>query len=206
MIAMSPVMTTKPQPSLRNDFLRQAMLVSFFMVCGLFMTIAAAQETNAPPAGGNQKTEIRATDPLWTKEGFRSVTGAFIVGSLGAGAFFLGVFCGFISRESRERLLEFLGDRNTGKPKAWLLLAFCAFGGVVASVFQAAQASLFAPIQAFVLGATWPSVVTRIMSGNDQSPGLTALANAPASQIPTPKSGGSATAGDAQVVIKPKTP
>ncbi len=199
-------MLIETQSNLRRNFARLSLLTAVFAVSVFFRTTVFAQETNPPSTNTVLKTETRPIDPLWTKEGFRSVTGAFIVGSLGAGAFFLGVFCGFISRESRERLLEFLGDRATGTPKTLLLLAFCAFGGVVASVFQAAQASLFAPIQAFVLGATWPSVVTRIMSGNDQSPGLTALANSPASQIPTPKSGGTSTAGDAQVIIKPKTP
>ena len=142
-------------------------------------------------------------DPLWTRKGCRNVTAAFFAGSLGAGAFFLGVLFGFISPESRGKVLEFLRSPQTTSVNGWSLSWFLAFGGVVAAIFQAAQASVFAPIQAFVLGATWPSVVTRIMTGNTSSVGVSSLVNAPPSQVPTPSTGGSA--ADAEVVIKPKT-
>lgn len=121
---------------------------------------------------------------------------AGVVGLLGAFTFFLGVFLGFISRESREKTLQFFG---AGMDSALLLTLFCLSGGVVAAVFQAAQPGTFAPIQAFVLGATWPSVVTRIMSGDSSNlvPGSRLTDAAPAA-IPTPAG---RTASSAEVVI-----
>jgi hypothetical protein len=179
-------------------FSRVMALIAMVILLPLFTLPSFSADTNTLPAASQSRT----VDPLWTVDGARSVTGAFVVGTLGAAAFFLGVFFGFISRDSRERLLEYLSNKNTGTIDRWPLILFCIFGGVVAAVFQAAQAAIFAPIQAFVLGATWPSVVTRIMSGNGQQPSLTALASGPPSQIPAPKAGGSA--ADAEVVIKPK--
>jgi hypothetical protein len=49
-------------------------------------------------------------------------------------------------------------------------------------VFQWAQADVLAPIQAFVLGATWPSVVTRIMTGSAPAPGSLSQTPAPVLQ------------------------
>lgn len=199
--------------STANLFRNAAAFMAVAFLCSLMLWPISilAQETNAagtnavqkPPSPPNESVKCSF---LLTKDAL-NITYAFIVGSLGAGAFFFGIFCGFISRESRERLLEFLTKKDTGNAKAGLLFLFCVFGGIVAAVFQAAQASVFAPIQAFVLGATWPSVVTRIMSGNGQPTGLAALAaDSSAGQIPTPKSSGAAKAADAQVVIKPKSP
>ncbi len=77
---------------------------------------------------------------------------------------------------------------------------FYVLGGVVAGVFQAAQFDTFAPIQAFVLGATWPSVVTRIMSGSSSGvESARSLADKPPDEVPritTDKK-----TADAQVVI-----
>lgn len=185
-------------------------VVSLLLVSVLFPECSSAQGTNGlgtntlQPAGSASMNQT--ISGLVKADQFQRILNvglAFIVGSLGAGAFFYGVFCGFISKSTRQSLLEYLVDSNSGKMKG-AILVFCSFGGVVAAVFQAPQASFFAPIQAFVLGATWPSVVTQMMSGNSQPPGLVALANAPASQIPVPKTGGTATATDAEVVIKPK--
>jgi len=88
---------------------------------------------------------------------------AFAVGVLGAFAFYFGVFVGFIGRESRDKTLQYFGFgwSNLGR-----IFLFCVTGGIVAAVFQSAQLQAFTPIQAFVLGATWPSVVTQIMSGD----------------------------------------
>ena len=198
--------------STANLFRNAAAFVAVAFLCStvLWPTNILAQESNAVGTNVVQKPASPPAEqakPFFPTNDVLNITYAFIVGSLGAGAFFFGIFCGFISRESRERLLEFLTNKATGDAKAGLLFLFCVFGGIVAAVFQAAQASVFAPIQAFVLGATWPSVVTRIMSGNGQPTGLAALAaDSSASQIPTPKSSGAANAADAQVVIKPKTP
>jgi hypothetical protein len=123
---------------------------------------------------------------------------AGVVGILGALSFYYGVYTGFINPDSREKTLKYFSG------SIWIKLhytgMFCLLGGVVAAVFQAAQASTFAPIQAFVLGATWPSVVTRIMSGGaEPTKSARDLADAASNAIPRPTS--SKTAADAEVII-----
>jgi hypothetical protein len=104
---------------------------------------------------------------------------AFVIGTAGAAAFHLGVYAGFIARESRPGVLEFLHteflNRTTITQQEMSLartlrIAFWCFGGVVAVVFQMADADSLVPIQAFVLGASWPTVVTQLMSGRSAPP------------------------------------
>ncbi len=116
----------------------------------------------------------------------RNILFAFVVGAMGAWAFHLGVLTGFIARGERPRVLEFLVDPQ-GRPRSFLSFCFFVTGGIVAGVFQWAQPDTFAPIQAFVLGATWPSVVTRIMAGEGGAPFWRVNpADAPPGQVPTP--------------------
>lgn len=96
-----------------------------------------------------------------------NLVGAFIVGIFGAAAFYVGILTGFIDRSARLDNLKFLLD-SFGNPRHLRTAMFIFFGGVIAAVFQWAQVDQFIPIQAFVLGATWPSVVSRVMAG--QSP------------------------------------
>jgi hypothetical protein len=96
-----------------------------------------------------------------------NVLAAMMIGFLGAGAYYIGVYTGFIERSSREYVLLFLSKDVNKKPPIMFYhgFFFFFFGGVVAAIFQWAQADTLAPIQAFVLGITWPSVVSRSMSG-----------------------------------------
>jgi hypothetical protein len=120
---------------------------------------------------------------------------AFLIGFGGAAAFHFGVFIGFIARDSRVSLLEFLhppppatlpgGSRSLG----WLWfyrVMFWMFGGGVAVVFQMADADVLVPIQAFVLGASWPSVVTQLMSGRSLPPAPQPANLNPPQQPPRP--------------------
>jgi hypothetical protein len=93
--------------------------------------------------------------PEWVLEAkvIRNISCAFLVGATGAWAFHLGVMTGFISRTERPRLLEFLLDEQQ-RPRTHVIVCFVVTGGIVAAVFQWAQTDTFAPIQAFVLGAT----------------------------------------------------
>jgi hypothetical protein len=133
---------------------------------------------------------------------FLNVIAAVLIGFLGALAFYAGVKFGFISRETRKTLLEYLPDSDTAVRHR---KHFYFMGGIVAGIFQWAQPDVLAPIQAFVLGATWPSVVTRIMSGST-NPGSTVspqkeiekLVETPPEKIATPSGKG---ATDAVVVI-----
>jgi hypothetical protein len=125
---------------------------------------------------------------------------AFCIGMLGAAAFHFGVFIGFIARDSRGNLLEFLHAelltrRLVSPSELWYFrfrsVAFWTFGGVVAAVFQMADADSLVPIQAFVLGASWPSVVTQLMSGRSNPPAQPANI-APPPQPPGAGAGGAA--------------
>jgi hypothetical protein len=127
-----------------------------------------------------------------------NIGAAMLIGFLGAAAFYAGVRFGFISNESREQLLSFL--KHPPNPKKERLF-FYGFGGIVAGVFQWAQPDVLAPIQAFVLGATWPSVVTRIMSGSTPSfPSATSIVNT----TPPPKPDEKANGKTAIVVVPRK--
>jgi hypothetical protein len=157
---------------------------------------AAIPAESPPPAAGpaapggqtrdfDPRDDIRRSSGLYgeiTHVGLRRflvLITAFVIGTAGAAAFHLGVYAGFIARESRPGLLEFLHtefmNRTTvsarEKQVARLLrTAFWCFGGIVAVVFQAADADSLVPIQAFVLGASWPTVVTQLMSGRNSPP------------------------------------
>jgi hypothetical protein len=154
---------------------------------------APSPETSVPVV------DISQEEPFdFDRDHVMNVLLAGIVGTLGALSFYYGVYTGFINPESREKTLKYFSG------PVWIKLhytgMFCLLGGVVAAVFQAAQASTFAPIQAFVLGATWPSVVTRIMSGAaEPTRSGRELADAPPATIPRPTS--SKTAADAEVII-----
>ena len=136
---------------------------------------------------------------------------AFCIGMLGAAAFHFGVFIGFIARDSRGNLLEFLHAellmrRLISPSELWYFrlrsVAFWTFGGVVAAVFQMADADSLVPIQAFVLGASWPSVVTQLMSGRSNPPAQPASI-APPPQPPGPGggAGGGPAAGSQSVEV-----
>ncbi|HEX8911624.1 MAG TPA: hypothetical protein VF796_04640 [Humisphaera sp.] len=111
-------------------------------------------------------TQQNPSDKIWRAA--LNVAASVGIGLLGAWAYYFGVYSGFIDRDTRDRVLQYLWDEGCAPPEThrrWRRAAFFLFGGVVAGVFQAAQADTFTPIQAFVLGITWPSVVSRSMSG-----------------------------------------
>jgi hypothetical protein len=129
----------------------------------------------------------------------RSVANVFfamLIGFAGAMAFYAGVYFGFIAPESRNDITKYIVSSRS-------INTFALLGGVVAGVFQWAQPDVLAPIQAFVLGATWPSVVTRIMSGSTSAPPpLTAtdIVNAK----PASSAAGGGQASKAEVLINPE--
>jgi hypothetical protein len=129
----------------------------------------------------------------------RSVANVFfamLIGFAGAMAFYAGVYFGFIAPESRNDITKYIVSSRS-------INTFALLGGVVAGVFQWAQPDVLAPIQAFVLGATWPSVVTRIMSGSTSAPPpLTAtdIVNAK----PATSTAGGGQPSKAEVLINPE--
>lgn len=127
---------------------------------------------HAQPQGATPDSSTKAPDTAvkeaspWTTFWFPAlrVFSAFAIGLVGSSAYFAGVYLGFIERRSRPMILKFLlfPKGTTNLPRiAW----FVAFGGLIAAVFQWAQLDALAPIQALVLGASWPSALTRAMSG-----------------------------------------
>jgi hypothetical protein len=91
---------------------------------------------------------------------YGNLFGSFLIGLIGALCFCWGI------------KYEFIESTTKGVPSYMAtsldMLLFCSLGGLVALVFQSPQADTLTPIQAFVLGATWPSVVNRVIAGNAQ--------------------------------------
>ena len=131
--------------------------------------VAGKKEPAKTGAEGNNSGVLLLSD-FW--RGFWNISAAFAIGSLGAWAFYFGVYIGLIARTDRPSILQFLQDEagpNNVPPAAKRFhyrLYYGLFGGVIAAVFQAAQWQTIAPIQALVLGATWYSVITNIMTGS----------------------------------------
>jgi hypothetical protein len=117
---------------------------------------------------------------------------SFLIGMLGSLAFHIAVHTGFIGRDYRDQLLQHLIFQRDFPYIVPLL--FWLFGGVTAAIFQAAQPSILVPVQSFVLGATWTSVINQMMAGrSERAPLFT----------PPPSPTGGGTAPAAEVVIPP---
>jgi hypothetical protein len=112
---------------------------------------------------------------LWNDHGLlRAGVGATIIGAIGSAAYLTALFLGFLGdtarNQFRPRFLVPKGQPALPKLSAPRLFAFVIFGSGVALVFQLAQRDVFAPIQAFVLGATWPTVLSQMISKEASTP------------------------------------
>lgn len=83
-----------------------------------------------------------------------AIVGSFIVGVIGSAGYFVALKLGFITADKIEEKFK-----TTGAP-----VAFVIIGGAVAIIFQLPQAETFTPIQSFVLGITWPFIVSQYVS------------------------------------------
>lgn len=81
--------------------------------------------------------------------------GAFLIGLVGSLSYYIALRLGFLQG---DRVLTNL-QSNHGS--IW----FVGVGGLVATVFQLAQPTSFAPVQSFVLGITWPTLVSEYLAG-----------------------------------------
>ena len=95
---------------------------------------------------------------------------SFLIGSLGAFSYLVALRLGFIvgNKDKREIILEpFQHESN------WvvvgIIVCYSFVGGFISVVFQLPQAS-FVPIQCFILGVSWPSVVMPYLSGRLSEP------------------------------------
>lgn len=117
---------------------------------------------------------------------FCNVLAAFAIGCLGSWSFIIGVTTGLIARAQRNDILLYLSSSQLVQA----LYVFC--GGIIAAVFQLGQPSSFAPIQALVLGATWPSVLSQYLSSASTSTSQDPLPQlARAASVTAPASGSS---------------
>jgi hypothetical protein len=82
-----------------------------------------------------------------------SALGAFAIGMIGSAAYAAALWLGLMTLPSSNPFLMRLLQ-----PRGQILFTF--FGGSIAMVFQAAQGPNLAPIQALVLGITWPTIVS----------------------------------------------
>ena len=141
---------------------------------------SAGKDAGAEPSGTPPPTTAPAVGTgflAWLAAGtdmspyaWDMIVTAFL-GAAGSAAYFFAVLSGFI--QPRETLLrhltkpiEIVSEQEYERSIRWLRwIAFVFFGAVVACVFQLAQSPSFAPVQAFVMGATWPTVVNRMLTG-----------------------------------------
>lgn len=82
---------------------------------------------------------------------------AFIVGMIGSFAYYTALRLGYVGGDQRNALLDLFNQKR--------IVWFCVVGGCIGAVFQLAQLTTFAPIQALVLGITWPTLVGQYVTG-----------------------------------------
>ena len=114
---------------------------------------------------------------------FQAIAGAISIGIIGSAAYLTALFLGFLGeaplKALRPRFEVLRGTPPIVKLAGWRFTAFIVFGGFVAAVFQLAQGTTFAPVQALVLGATWPTVISQILAktGETDADKIVELAN-----------------------------
>jgi hypothetical protein len=88
---------------------------------------------------------------------------AALIGGAGSLAYFSALFFGFIQGE--EILAKLWPTIKTLRWhfKVLRIFWFMLIGGAVAFIFQLPQGDL-APIQAFIVGTTWPTIVAQILT------------------------------------------
>jgi hypothetical protein len=99
---------------------------------------------------------------------FRGVGGASVIGAGGSSAYLGALLLGFLGDQTLAQFKTRFQriDQKTGLPvlSPWRIAIFVIFGALIASVFQLPQGGTFAPVQALVLGATWPTVISQILT------------------------------------------
>lgn len=113
-------------------------------------------------ANGGNKPVFEYANALKNYGGYAlwNVVGAFMIGVLGSWAFFFAVGGGLVDHRSKM-IIQGMGS-SIGVVSVYLFL-----GGIVSAVFQLGSPNAFAPIQALVLGVTWPSVISQYLAGQN---------------------------------------
>lgn len=101
---------------------------------------------------------------LASVDGFLPIfAGSLSFGAVGSTAYYTALHFRMISVPDQDNLLKRFNPRSR-------VVWFATIGGFVASVFQLAQLNSFAPVQSFVLGMTWPTLVSQYLSGKQTPP------------------------------------
>lgn len=103
----------------------------------------------------------------------RGAIGAVVIGAVGSAAYLTALLLGFLGdtalEQLRPRFEVVSGSPAVKKLSAARVALFILFGAAIAAVFQLAQGGVFAPVQALVLGATWPTVISQVLSKTGQT-------------------------------------
>ncbi len=89
---------------------------------------------------------------------------AALIGAAGSLAYFTGLYFGFLQNEAILSRLWPPARQSGLAVRLFRVLWFAIIGGSVAFVFQLPETSL-APIQAFIVGTTWPTIVSQVLTG-----------------------------------------
>jgi hypothetical protein len=91
------------------------------------------------------------------------VVGAFIIGAFGSIGFLVTVAAGLVPYSAKPSIQAIAGSLG-------LCGLYVFLGGFIAAVFQVAQPGTFAPIQALIVGVTWPAIVNQYLGGQKSDP------------------------------------
>lgn len=128
---------------------------------------AALPSPQDPPKAGAAGTEGAPSSQKSLSEQL-SPAYAFLIGALGGSAYLIAAWAGFVGKDdsSRDRVLKYFGQSGGFV----LVPAYIVTAGGIALVFQLPERGLV-PIQAFIIGCTWPAVVSNYLSGRQSGDG-----------------------------------
>lgn len=89
---------------------------------------------------------------------------AALIGAAGSLAYFTGLYFSFLQNEVIFGRLWPPARQSSLAVRIFRVFWFALIGGAVAFVFQLPEANL-APIQAFIVGTTWPTIVSQVLTG-----------------------------------------
>ncbi len=90
------------------------------------------------------------------------LVGSILIGVIGSTAYYTALNFGYLGGKDRDELLK------TFRPRSRVVW-YATIGGLVAAVFQLAQITSFAPVQSFVLGITWPILISQYLAGRGET-------------------------------------
>lgn len=143
-------------PDISNWMSKHKMLIISIIIIALIVIILYVKWTETVALLGAFVNEITNTKS-------ESLIYATSVGIFGSTSYFSALYFGFMKNDEVFRKICPSGDSQC--QKICKVVWFIFIGGIIAMIFQIPQKDQFVPIQAFVLGTTWPSVVSQILTG-----------------------------------------